>query len=259
MKFTIQNKVKKELFIAIFQTLKNCNTILSLVFKKDGLFVQGMDKSHVCMFELFISQSWFHTYENQDIEKVVSLDSQTFFTVLNVVNDNYSIEIYQKPEEDNHLSIDLITMDGVSGEFSKYFKLPLTDTEHEILFLPDTEYDADFSIAAKKICEITSQMLLFGSDIDIECTEEKIKFITDGITGEMTVNIPIDDLKEYSIAEGEIIHLKYSLTYISKMCLTNKLSQTIDFSISADYPMKIRYDLGEESSMTFFIAHKIGD
>ena len=86
MKFTIENKIKKELFVSIFQTLKNCTTILSLLFKKDGLFIQGMDKSHVCMFELFIKKSWFHYYETILDEKMISLDSQTFFTVLTLFN-----------------------------------------------------------------------------------------------------------------------------------------------------------------------------
>jgi DNA polymerase III sliding clamp (beta) subunit (PCNA family) len=43
------------------------------------------------------------------------------------------------------------------------------------------------------------------------------------------------------------------------MCITNKLSLDIDFSLSNDYPMKINYNLGEDSSMTFYIAPKIED
>ena len=260
MKLVIQNKNKKDLFIAIFQTLKNCSTIISLIFKKDCLFIQGMDKSHVCMFEIKINATWFYLYENNNNnDKTVSLDSHTFSTVLNVVNDNYSIEIYQDYNDDDYLNINLITMDGVVGEFGKYFKLPLTEDEKDILTLPNVDYDAEFSISSKKICEITSQMLMFGTDIDIRCSEEQIQFITNGTAGEMTVNIPIDDLKEYSIAEGEVIDLKYSLNYISKMCLTNKLSSVIEFFISPDFPMKIKYDLGDESYMIFYIAPKISD
>jgi hypothetical protein len=258
MKLSIQNKIKKELFIAIFQCLKNCNSIITLIFRKDGLFIQGMDKSHVCMFELFLKKSWFYIYENAEKDNLLSLDSHTFSTVLNFLNDSYNVEIYQEGEE-NYLNIDLIKMDGTSGEFSKYFKIPLADVDNEILSLPTIDYDAEFTINSKKICEITSQMLLFGTDMEIECTEEKIQFITNGISGDMSVNIPMDDLKEYSISEGEIIHLKYSLSYISKMCLSGKLSSNVDFSISCDYPMKIHYDLEEESFLNFHIAPKIVD
>ena len=43
------------------------------------------------------------------------------------------------------------------------------------------------------------------------------------------------------------------------MCLTNKLSNEIHFSISAEYPMKISYDLGDDSSIVFYIAPKMSD
>jgi proliferating cell nuclear antigen len=257
MKLTIQNKIKKELFIAIFHCLKNCTSIITLIFKKEGLFIQGMDKSHVCMFELFLKKSWFQIYENNE-EKLLSFDSQTFSAVLNFLNDNYNIEIYHEKEE-IFLNIDLIKIDGCSGDFSKFFKIPLADVDNEILTIPIIDYDAEFSINSKKICEITSQMLLFGTDMEIQCTEEKIQFITNGITGDMSVNIPMDDLKEYSISEGEIIHLKYSLTYVSKMCLSGKLSSNVNFSISCEYPMKIHYELEEESFLNFHIAPKIVD
>jgi hypothetical protein len=64
---------------------------------------------------------------------------------------------------------------------------------------------------------------------------------------------------EYSIIEGQVINLNYSLSYINKMCLTNKLSSEIQFSISAEYPMKISYDLGDDSSIVFYIAPKLAD
>ena len=73
----------------------------------------------------------------------------------------------------------------------------------------------------------------------------------------MVVNIPIDDLTEFAIIEGETIDLTDSLTYISKMCITNKLSNEVGFSISSECPMKISYDLGDQSHMVFYIAPKI--
>lgn len=258
MKLFIQNKAKKEMFVAIFQTLKNCSSLVHLSFNKESLFIQGMDKSHVCMFEVQMKKKWFDSYEyHYNHDSILCLDSQIFSSVLNLANDHYSMQIYQEEGQEDDLNIDLIQIEGVSGEFNKYFKIPLTDTDFEFVSYPDIEYEADFSISSKKICEITSQMLLFGTDIEFQCSEEKINLTTNGISGEMSVNIPIDDLKEYSIAEGEELELKYSLTYINKMCLTNKLSPIVDFSIGSKFPMKIHYDLGEDSSMTFHIAPKI--
>ena len=99
----------------------------------------------------------------------------------------------------------------------------------------------------------------FGNDLNIICNEECVDFKTKGSSGEMRVNIPIDDMTSYSIVEGEEVNLVYSLQYISKMCITNKLSNDIDFSLSNNCPMKISYDLGENSLLQFYIAPKMND
>ena len=107
--------------------------------------------------------------------------------------------------------------------------------------------------------ELISQLTLFGDTLDIKCSEETIDLIASGDIGKMLVNIPIDDLTEYGINEGEIIELSYSLNYIHKMCLTTKLATDVEFCISESYPMRIKYDLGEDSQIMFYLAPKIKD
>ena len=107
--------------------------------------------------------------------------------------------------------------------------------------------------------EIVSQLSVFGDIMNLKCSEEKIEIISRGIGGEMMVNIPIDDLAEFSISEGDIIDISYSLNYIHKMCITTKLSSEIEFSISGELPLRIKYDLGNNSCVMFFIAPKIED
>jgi hypothetical protein len=102
-------------------------------------------------------------------------------------------------------------------------------------------------------------MVVFGNDIRFICSEEKIDLVTNGIAGELLVNIPIEELAEFSIIEGDNVDLTYSLSYINKMCLTNKLTNDISFFISKEYPMKILYNIGDESNLVFFIAPKVND
>ena len=105
--------------------------------------------------------------------------------------------------------------------------------------------------------ELISQLATFGDVIDIKCSEEKIDLISKGDGGEMLVNIPIDDLSEFSISEDQVIDISYSLNYINKMCMTTKLSSEIEMSISDNMPLRIKYDLGNNSSVMFFLAPKV--
>jgi proliferating cell nuclear antigen PCNA len=256
MKVVITDKHKKDLFVALFQTLKNCSTLVRVNFLIDKLYIQGMDKSHICLFDVSILKKWFDEYSVDEVNSVC-FDTNIFHLIISTKSEGLDIIIHS--DTDDTLNVDLVCVEHSKGDFNKYFKIPLADYEQEEMVIPTVDYDAEFSISAKKICEIVSQMMTFGTDINVKCSEEKIDLITNGIAGEMIVNIPIEDLTEYSIIEGEEVNLSYSLNYINKMCLTNKLSNEIQFFISQQYPMKITYDLGDDSSIVFYIAPKIVD
>lgn len=257
MKIVISDKSKKDIFTALFQTLKNCTNIICVIFYEDHVYIQGMDKSHVCLFNVKILNSWFNEYQknNNDIEKIC-FDTQVFCNIIGTKQDGHSINIILNNDEDN-LCINLMTQENnTKGEFNKFFKMPLVEFDYDLMDIPVVDYDAEFSIASKKIHEITSQMSSFGDDINIKCSDEGIDLISNGIMGEMLVNIPIDDLSEYSITEGDDIDLNYSLVYIHKMCITNKLSSEIQFCVSKEFPMKLKYDLADNSFIEFYIAPK---
>lgn len=257
MKLTISDKHKIDILIALFQILKTSSNFCNMLFEKDYIHIQGMDKTHICLFDVKLNNSWFNQYERSenDLDRIC-FDSDIFYSIINTKNEGNKITIFFEGNTDN-LYIDLTNESSKNkSNFNKHFKIPLAEFEYDILELPNTEYDAEFSIYSKKICDITSQMLQFGTDLHINCNEEKIDFISNGIHGEMLVNIAIEELEEYSIVEGDNINLDFSLVYINKNCLTNKLSTVINFSISKEFPLKINYDLGDNSNITFYIASK---
>lgn len=255
MKFTITDKKKKELFNSIFHLFKNSSSQINLTFNTDYLHIQGMDKSHICLFDLNLYDEWFDLYE-VDKKYDICFDTSIFYSMISIKNDEQSLVI--KLEKDDTLEIELINNEKL-GDYNKYFTLNLIEYEYEEMKIPTTEYDAEFTLPSKKITDVFSQLSNFGDDINISCSEEKVEFKTKGTTSDMRVKIAIDDMISYSVVEGEIVNLNYSLQYISKMCITNKLSANIDFSISNQCPMKINYDLGNKSSLIFYIAPKIAD
>jgi len=257
MKLSIIEKTKKDIFISLFQHLKSCSNFITIIFKESEMYIQGMDKSHVCLFDIKIVSSWFDSYDI-DNEESITVNSIFFHNIISMTQEKHHINIkYQGDIDPDFIEIELTNDANEKGEFNKYFKLPLVENENVLLTIPEVDYDAEFSINSKKISEIVSQLSIFGDNMNIKCSEEKIEIISTGVGGEMMVNIPIDDLTEFSISEGDIINTSYSLTYINKMCIATKLSHEIYFSISAERPMRIKYDLGENSHVMFFIASKI--
>ena len=260
MKIQISDKKKKETFVSLFQILKNCSSIINKKFNSESLHIQGMDKSHICLFDVKINSSWFNSFE---ITKNINLsfDSSVFYSIVSTKSDSQDLIITMEDDNEDIIHITFIPQEKESkkGDFKKFFKMPLTEYEYDEMVIPALEYDAEFSLSSKQISDMFSQLSNFGNDIVIKCSEEEISLTTNGVTGEMRVDIPINDLSSYSIIEGGEIILTYSLSYINKMCITNKLSNDIEFSLINNCPMKISYDLGDNSLLQFFMAPKMNE
>lgn len=255
MEIKICDKKKKDLFISIFNLLKNSSSQINASFDSEKLHIQGMDKSHICLFDLNLNKIWFNSYiikENVNL----SFDSTTFFYMISTKSDDQSLII--KSITDDILGIELVS-EATKGEYNKYFNIQLNDYDYEEMNVPIKEYDAELILSSKKITDMFSQLSNFGDDINIICSEESVDFKTTSTLGEMRVNISVDDMISYSVIEGEEIKLLYSLNYINKMCITNKLCNEIEFSLSNDCPMKINYNLGDESSLNFHVAPKMSE
>lgn len=255
MEIIISEKTKKALFIALFQNLKNCSSIVTILIDFDKLCIQGIDISHVCMFDIVIQQTWFDKYSvNEPI--TINVDAQTLFLIVSLSTDNSTICLNYNKSEPDTLSVKILC-DQVKGDYTKLFNIPLIDFDYKFVTIPQEEYDAEFILNCKKFNELISQLIIFGTNFNIKCTLESIVMKSEGSQGEMTVAIDATEIEEYAIVEDETIDISFSLNNIYKMCLSNKISNNIALFISNDKPLKINYNIGEGSNISFFIAPKI--
>ena len=265
MKLSIENKSKLEMFVALFQLLKNWSTQLNLQFEPDQLYIQTMDKSHICLSNIVIKASWFNEYFVEEATSI-SVDTGSFATMMNYAVKHNKVDIIFNDADKLFINLTSATNGttasspaNTTGNFDHFFELPLMDVEQENLSIPTVDYDVEFSMDSKKFTDLISELMVFGPNLNIICTEELLEFNSSGDTGKLKVNIPIDSLNEFAISEGEKLDISYSLAHIGKMCLSTKLGGEIGVGISAEYPMSLKYSLGEESMVAFFVAPKIAD
>jgi proliferating cell nuclear antigen len=259
MRLTIDNKPKQEIFLAIFQLLKNWTSHINMHFEKDRLYIQSMDKSHICLANIEIKSKWFSEYDCTDNIKL-SFDSTHFAILMNYSLKHNTIELkFENEVNPDKLYVNLLNGKENKDSFDHFFELNLIEVEEDSLGIPDVEYDVDFTIESKKLTELLSELNTIGQDLNIICNQEKLELNASGDSSKLKVNIPIDDLNEFSITEGEELNLSFSLNHLSKMCCSNKLGTTVELSLRDSYPMSLKYNLGDDSKVVFFIAPKIQD
>ena len=263
MNIIINNIQKAECFAAIFQHIKLMTDNINMMFEGDRLYVQSMDSARVSIFEIIIPATWFdiYTVENQIN---LGMNSSILYKILNARDKQQSMQIEYDPDNDDKLSIHY-TSPGTSelnkdNCFDKHFELPLVDIETELLAIVELDYQAEISFPSTYFASIINQLKMFGDTMEIECSEEKIVLYATSVeSGNMCVEIKIDDLTAFSILEGEEMKLSFSLMYLHNICMYNKLAKDIELKISTNYPMRIDYDLGEGAKIVYFLAPKMSD
>ena len=164
---------KKDLFIALFGILKNTSSVIGLYFEEDKIRIQGMDKSHIGLFDVYISKEWLNSYDKENSCEIdnIFIDSIIFFNIISSAHESHTIHIRFNKNTDL-IQIDLLGEE--KGEFDRFFKIPLANMEYKLVSIKIVDYDAEFTISTKKIYEITGQMINFGTDLNTRFVKVKI-------------------------------------------------------------------------------------
>lgn len=260
MRLTIENKTKLEVFVAIFQLLKNWSSHINMHFEKEKLYIQTMDKSHICFANIEIKNKWFSEF-HCSINHKISVDSSHFTLLMNHALKHDKLElIYEDENNIDKIYINFLNDKENKSSFDNFFELNLIDVDEDSLGIPNVDYDVDFTIEAKKLVESLSQLNTIGSDLNIKCSETIVELNANGDAAKLKINIPVDDLNEYAIAEcDDNIDTSFSLNHLCKMCLSMKISSVIKVALSNEIPMLLNYSLDDDSNVSFYVAPKIVD
>jgi proliferating cell nuclear antigen len=261
MRLTIENKSKLEIFVSIFQLLKHWNSHISMHFETERLYIQSMDKSHICLADIEIKKNWFSNYDSlKDIN--IAVDANHFAILMNYALKNDILELkFEDEYEPDKLFINFLNGKENETSFDHFFELNLIDVEQEELGIPSVDYDVEFTIETKKFIDTLLELNIFGQNVNIRCDENIIELNSNSDSTKVKINIPVEQLDEYAIdiTEEPKVDVAFSLNHLCKMCTSLKLSGKINVSVSKDYPMLLVYNLGDDSKVSFFIAPKVSD
>ena len=93
-KLTIEDSKKAAKFDVLFGNLSKDLRLVNIYIEDEGLHMQGMDSSHVCLFDAKLTENWFTTYErDSDDQEIVSVPSRIFQKVLSTYKPDQNIVI----------------------------------------------------------------------------------------------------------------------------------------------------------------------
>jgi proliferating cell nuclear antigen len=257
MNICINDLQKADCFSSIFQNLKPLTDSINISFSDDQMYIQSMDSTHITLFEITVPAAWFCEYsKDSPASTVIGINTNALSRILNSRDKSQTIQIIFSEDSSDALNIEMRSKE--KNIFDKSFEVPLLDLESEFMQIPALEYQAEMSIPSSKFAGIITQLKLFGTSMDIECSETNIRLCAkDAAEGKMSVNISIDDISYFAIDAGANLKMSYNLRCMHLICQFCKISENVDLRIHSDHPLRVDYDIGNGGMIRFFLAPMI--
>lgn len=244
MKLQINDLNKAFEWIELFKFIKQLNQYVTFMCKKDQLYIQLMDDSHICLIDITIPSTWFTLYES---------DNQTFSLMTGIL-----VKIFGMYTADTIIELDAgdekLEINFKNKKEHKYFQLNMIDIEKDVLSpaMPDTKID--FIMKTKMLDKYMNELAIFGDELIICCKDDKIYLKAKGDEGSIAIEVEGDNLEEFSVVEGYEVETRYCLKYlqyISKLHIYPNVHLFLDDSS----PLVITFD-NSIISIKYYLAPK---
>lgn len=255
LEITINNEKKVYQFTTILQNLKSISNDLTLQCDEKGIYAQGMDSGHVCLFELNIGAEWFDKYVCTE-PCSMGINCEMLFKIISCIKEGQHIDMKHNPLKPK-LSIDLL-----GNSYDKSFELSLIDIDTQMVELPDKEYTADIRFVSKDYAELINQLSIFGNKLKI-CCDDNIILNSENEFGKVDITVKEEEIIEYMMEEDSSIESYFGIKFVNMITKFANLNKEISIHISNNFPIKFMYNLedwkdkkeeDEESSITHFMA-----
>ena len=255
MKLVIEDVKKSECFQIIFQNIRTFSDKYCINFNPEHIYIQGMDDSHIAIFEVMLKKEWFKEYECET-QFNIGIHGSIFSKIL-ATRDPIQ-HIIMNCENDNPDNMDLSFMHP-SNSFDKHFRMPLIDYESEMMSIPPCDYSVNMEIESKEWKKIVDQLSNFGDSIQFLCKEDSVHLIAGSIEGKMDINILSDKIETYEVDEGCDMNAQFQLRYLQTMANFQKVNKYVNIMMSEDIPCCCKFNMNEDNYIQFYLAPQIND
>ena len=240
---------KATIFTQVLACIQQLNSEIVIRLEDDSLYIQGMDNSHVSMYEMRLLKHWFQLY------KVES--SNTYGFSCDVLN-----KILSKRTEKQDIHIDfsdetkikIILSDEIS---KKTYIISSMDIDIETLNIPEQEYDIDIGISSKLYKDTIDELSTFFDDMTVKCDENTVIFGGKNDNVESSIEIDTEHMISYEYTDD--MQMTFSIRYLKIVSLLSKICKEMLLHLHNEYPLRTDFNFDDEHRFSFYLAPKIDD
>lgn len=240
----------------LFEVLKDVLTDVNIIFDQTGIKIMSMDGNHVALIHLKLEADNFEYFYCKE-KTMIGVCMMSIYKLMKTVSNSDTVTMYMDIDNTDllHISIKNSEKNSVTN-----FSLKLLDIDEEELQIPDVEIDCIVTMNSNEFQKLCRDMTNIKDTITITSERDKISFSCEGdfakwetIIGETSHGL------SFSKQTDHYISAEYSLKYINLFTKSTNLCNTIELYLKPDYPLIMKYNVGNLGEIRFCLAAKVQD
>ena len=252
---TVQISPMRTLMTALKDILLDTN----IIFKKDGIRIINMDKSHTILAHLFLRAENFEFYECKKEKIVIGVNMFHLFKLMNSIDNNDTLTMYVENEDYNDGVISYLGLKFENGDIKqcKTQKLRLIEPDTDELEIPDVTFSAIINMPSADFQKIIRDLAPLSDKLEIKTVASEVIFRCAGSfataeirrtesDGSMEFHLKPDDMK---IIQGE-----FSLKNLGYFIKCTNLCNQIEVYLENDLPLVVKYHVASLGEIKLCLA-----
>lgn len=219
----------------------------SATISEEGIAIQSMDSSHVCLVSINWTAKTFSSYLATELI-TIGIHIGNFLKILKCCNKSDAVTI-----EIDETASDTMSVTFRDDTRTASFFMKLMEWNEDQITIPEMEYGAIISMDSSEFQMACRDLSIIGDTTTITIDENGLTFVSSGDIGHAMLT--------YNNVErqgSEEITQSFALRYLNSFSKGTIFSSRVSLKSSANMPLVIEY-MNEVSYISFYLAPKIED
>tara|TARA_B100000902_G_scaffold180586_1_gene173558 strand:- start:758 stop:1567 length:810 start_codon:yes stop_codon:yes gene_type:complete len=246
-------------FRTLMTALKDILLETNITFKKDGIRVINMDKSHTILAHLHLKAENFEFYECLQEKIVIGVNMFHLFKLINTIDNDDTLTIYIEKSDFCDGIVQHLGLKFENGDIKqcKTQKLRLIEPDTEELQVPDVGFSSIINLPSSDFQKIIRDLSCISEKLEIKSVGNELIFKCVGQFAQAEIRRAesngnmefIQQQNSSSVIQGE-----FSLKNLSYFIKCTNLCNQIEMYLENDLPLIIKYNVASLGEIKLCLA-----
>lgn len=246
----------------LLDVVAGISEMATIRFSPEGAHLQTMDVAHVCLVDIRLPESWFEAYKCPAATEL-STSLALLVKMLGCIESGqhaWLVHAETKGQTEWRLQLS-----GGDTSFTKNFRVPMFDLDDQLLDVPVSEADIDFTMSSMRWAKTIDELAIFGSVMTVRCGAKGTTLTTQDMAQgtDMSCLIGLEDVESYAACDEEFVAyfpvklLQQASAARHAACLGP--NGTVLIHITEERPIELIFTLGDGAVAQFIVAPRMDE